>query len=97
MEKLRNKKKILKRKRKRKVNPNERANSKLPFKGQAVDPETFDPAKVRRSTRVLPDLRPPGSCAEADKSVHVLFSPAPKELHAAVVAAFSAAYNSAKR
>ena len=86
-----------KRKRKRKGGPEERANSKLPFMGRAVDPETFDPAEVRRSMRVLPDLRPPSSCAAVDRSVHVLFSPAPKELHASVVTAFSAAYNSAKR
>ncbi len=86
-----------KRNRKRKGAPNERTNSKLPYKGRAVDPDNFDPAEVRRSMRVLPDLRPPGSCVEADRSVHVLFSPAPKELHAAVVGAFSAAYNSAKR
>lgn len=82
---------------KKKRRKDERTNSKLPYGGRALNPDTFDPAEVRQAMRVMPDPQVSGKCAALDKSVHVLFSPAPKELHAAVVTAFSAAYNSAKR
>ena len=61
-----------------------------------MKPDSLSPANFRKAVRVLRPLAT-RKVRRSEKAMHILFSLAPKELHMAVVTAFSTAYISAQR